>query len=252
MSKLLRILTALLLASLTALVITCLVVIVQARRDVLGVIAEVKAAAVETRAAAASVRQFADFQSAQLRSDGNQKVIRQSLAVGAAFVGVARSINTSTLPALSSAIGEFRQANQELTSLINLTNKSLNGQLLPEATRATASLNRAIEGTAKTLNASVSSTSAAVEKLIASGVLTAEQATALLSDPHWKTALANLETSTASLAASSANVAAMTSSGAEASKELPQIAKDVQAFTAQQSKYGKIVILARIIRALTF
>lgn len=251
-NKLIQSLVAVLLASLIVLVVVCVSFVLRVERDALATVAELREAVTETKLAAQSVRKFADFQSEQLQSESNQKLIRQSLAVGAAFVGTARVLNTTTLPALNSALAELNLTSREVTSLTRRTSDSINSQLLPEATRATASLNQAIAETAKTLNTSVSSTSGAVEKLINAGVLSVEEANRLLGDPKWQESLANVEKSTAEIAKASQSLNQMTASGALAAAELPQIAKDVQAFTASQSKYSKLVILARIIRALTF
>lgn len=252
MAKVKEVLHVALLAALLVLVVVCAVSVWQVRRETLSTMADVRATTSEIKQASAAVREFAEFQSAQLQTGENQKLIRQSLAVGAAFVGTARLVNTTVLPALSRSLTEFGDANQELTRLIRHTDASVNAQLLPEATRATASLRKSIEDTARQMNASVEKTSAALDVLLRAGVLNLEDLNKAINDPAFKTILDETAATATEIHKSSANLQAATVSVKDSLQYAPGIMRDVEAFTKAQSKYSKYVILARILRALTF
>lgn len=213
--------------------------------------------------AARTLADYAEVQAAQLQSEKSQKAIEAGIAAAASFQATSRLLNVTTIPAINDTIKAARASVEDLGDsarsldrLISNTDAQINRALIPSANEtlkaATGTLTSA-SGTLNTASKSVEKYGQTAEQLnqtIADlnkeGAVTMQEVRALLASEDIKRTLASLGETSANLAAVTKNVEAITSNTAEASKQMPVIAADVQRFTSTTSKFRRVILVAQL------
>ena len=184
-------------------------------------VTEAGGAAAELRKTATAVSEYAQHQTKQLRNPRNQKALAAGLQALAVFNGTGRLINREVIPRAMGVLDNLSNATASLERAIQATDKSVNADLLPESRQLLSATSEAISATKSTVEATSS-------QIIQAG----SDIHAILADPALKSILAETNA-----IASHANGIAANLEGA--SKQTPLIAADVERIAATSSRIAR-------------
>lgn len=165
------------------------------------------------------------------------------LKAGYQLQGVLAKAENDLVPSLNDTA-------KALTGLTHNTDEQLTRVLLPQAALSLAGLDREIARTAAAFGTTAESVRGAVEQMARAGVADLEEIRSLLADPAWKKVLSETAGTAAEIHLAATSATRSMDSIEKSLGYAPGIMADFKAFTEAQTKYGKLVILARIIRAL--
>lgn len=160
---------------------------------------------------AGNIREYVEFQTAELKSDKNRKAIEAGIAAAASYQATARLLNTQTIPELTSAIRESRQTFTALNAeIVRL------GAVTSNLSRFVADTNARVNGESGTLaqlNSNLRSIERAsdmamvqVEKIGTETTAAVASLRERIEDPKLDRIAANLEQTSANLGAISGNL----------------------------------------------
>jgi hypothetical protein len=195
-------------------------------------VTEAGGAAAELRKTATAVSEYAQHQTKQLMNPRNQKALDAGLQALAVFNGTGRLINREVIPRAMGVLDNLSNATASLERAIQATDKSVNADLLPESRQLLSATSEAISATKSTVEATSS-------QIVQAG----SDIHAILADPSIKSILAE----TNAIASHADGIAANLE---RASKQTPLIAADVERIAATSSRYRKAILLSQILSAL--
>lgn len=214
----------------------------------------VNATLVNANRAAETLADYTAKQTEQLQSEKNKKAIEAGIAAAASFQATANLINTKTIPQVNKTVEALAESAQSLNRLVSNLDTQVNQSLLPAAANTLHSASGTMETASQTV-AKYGATADELNKTIANlnkeSAETMASARALLNSEDIKKTLAGLGETSSNLAAVTKNVEAITANTAEASRQMPLIAADVQKFTSTTSKFRKLVIAAQLAGAIS-
>jgi hypothetical protein len=162
----------------------------------------------------------------------NQKALDAGLQTLAVFNGTGRLINREVIPRAMDVLDNLSNATASLNRAIQTTDKSVNADLLPESRRLLQTTSEAISATKGTIDEASSQIAQAGSDIIA-----------ILADPALKSIVAQ----TNAIATHADGIAANVE---ESSKQMPLIAADIERIAATSSRYRKAILLSQILSAL--
>lgn len=195
-------------------------------------VAEAGGAAAELRKTAAAVSEYALHQTKQLMDPRNQKALDAGIQALAVFNGTGRLINREVIPRAMQALDNVSNATASLDRAIQSTDKSVNADLLPESRRLLLATSDAILATKTTVDAASTQITQAGSDIHA-----------ILADPALKSILVE----TNGIASHADGIAANIE---ESSRQMPLIAADIERIAATSSRYRKAILLSQILSAL--
>lgn len=131
-------------------------------------------------------------------------------------------------------LDKINAASDSLNAMIQNTDASLNGDLLPKVSESAG----AITATIKTMEESLLEASGRAN-------IGLDDIHRLLSDPVWQASLANVQASTDDIAATTEQIRL-------ASDHLPDIAADLAKISETSSRYAKPLLIARVVSLLSW
>ncbi len=195
-------------------------------------VAEAGGAAAELRKTATAVSEYAQRQTKQLMDARNQKALDAGLQTLAVFNGTGRLINREVIPRTMDVLDNLSNATASLNRAIQTTDKSVNADLLPESRRLLQTTSEAISATKGTMDEASSQIAQAGSDIHA-----------ILADPALKSIVAQ----TNAIATHADGIAANVE---QSSKQMPLIAADIERIAATSSRYRKAILLSQILSAL--
>lgn len=190
-----------------------------------------------------NIKDFAAYQTTELKSEKNRKSIEASLSLAAAGVGTIRSINTLTLPRINHTMDSLNQSAQSLNIFVKNADEQINGAALPEVTNLIRNINSNIEFTAQKLGVSLDSINLAILEISKQGQLSLTEINKILADPNWAATLENIAETSKQTALTAEQIKI-------ASQKVPLIADSLQKIAATSNKYTKIVLLFNLISSI--
>ncbi len=121
------------------------------RVSVTSLLIETKATVAETRAAVSDLRLYADEQIVRLRDPRNSKAIDAAIQTAAVFNGTGRLINTQVIPRVMKTLDGLAESTASLDRMIQQTDRTVNAELAPEAIANLQSSNQALKDLSKIL-----------------------------------------------------------------------------------------------------
>ena len=221
--------------------------------NVRNVIRETNETMKEIRRGSKSLSDFAEYQTEQLQSDKTQKVLNANLELGAAAKGTVQAFNRLIIPRLmqnldssNAALIELRGTVRNGGDLISNTDKSLNQDLLPQA----AALIHSLTATADRFGLTVETLDKSLQAIASKTNLSLDEIYSLLSDPHWRNTLANIDEGSLFFASTSRHVDATAAEIEKAMQNAPSIANSLERIARTSSRFTKITLIANIIGTL--
>jgi hypothetical protein len=195
-------------------------------------VTEISGAAAYLKKTATAVSEYAEHQTKQLMDPRNQKALDAGLQALAVFNGTGRLINREVIPRAMGALDNLVNVTASLDRAIQATDKSVNADLLPESQKLLSATSEAIAATRSTVEAASNQITQAGSDIHA-----------VLANPSIKSILAE----THAIASHADGIAANLE---ESSKQMPLIAADIERIAATSSRYRKAVLLSQILSAL--
>jgi prefoldin subunit 5 len=195
-------------------------------------VTEAVGAAIELRKTATAVSEYAQHQTKQLMDPRNQKALDAGIQAPAVFNGTGRLINREVIPRAMDVLDNLSNATASLDRAIQTTDKSVNADLLPESRRLLQTTSEAISVTKGTIDEA--------SRQIAQ---TGSDIHAILADPALKSIVARID-------AIATHADGITANIEESSKQMPLIAADIERIAATSSRYRKAILLSQIMSAL--
>jgi len=195
-------------------------------------VVEAGGAAAELKQAASAVSRYAEHQTKQLMDPRNQKALDAGIQALAVFNGTGRLINREVIPRAMDVFDNLSNATASLDRAIQSTDKSINAGLMPESRQLLTATSEAVAATRRTAETASS-------QLIQAGA----DIHTILADP----ALKSILTETQGIASHANGIAANLE---ESSKQMPLISADVERIASTSSRYRKAILLSQILSAL--
>jgi len=175
-------------------------------RDLRSSAKEASATMAEARLAVSEVRVYSREQLARLRDPRNSKAIDAAIQTAAVFNGTGRLINTQLIPRAMKTLDGLAESTASLNRMIQQTDRSLNAEIVPETVRSLQSGDEALKELLAALREASERANASLDDIHS-----------LLSDPAWTASLDSIQSATE-------NVSEITAELEKASKAMPEIA----------------------------
>lgn len=209
----------------------------------------------ELRRGSAAVADFAESQTALLKSDRYQKSIQAGIDVGATANGALRLFNRQVIPKVANDLDRLDGLltaltinSQTLSTLLVNTDRNVNGEggLIPSAT----ALLQSLTATANRFNVSIETLDSMLKTVAEKGGMSLDEIYKLVASPEWKAVLVNTETVTANLASTSRRVDLTVEEIRKAAEKAPSIAESLDKLARTSSKFQKVQIIVSIVATL--
>ena len=163
-----------------------------------------------------------------------------------AWLNAGYQLNAILAHADDDLVPSLTDSSRKLAELFKNTDESLNKTLTPK-------IGLILDNT----DTSIREINLKTQKLADAGILTMQeasefmkQANLLLEDPAVRTVMTNLAATSEEVRQSASHINQSTASIQETLAYAPKVAADIKAFTAEQKKWNKVVLLTRILRYL--
>ncbi len=201
-------------------------------RDMRSAARETSATMAEAKAAVSELRDYSREQLARLRDPRNSKAIDAAIQTAAVFNGTGRLINTLVIPRALKTLDGLAESTASLNRMVQATDKSVNGEIAPEAVRSLQSSDAALKELSTALQEASGRANASLDDIHS-----------ILSDPAWAASLDSIQSTTG-------NISGITAELEKASQQMPEITKSINQIASTSSRYRRWILLSQIFSAV--